>query len=112
MDLEDHTDRLFCIRLPFFRRFSPDSLCGWFSAGYFSSRGLAENAKQTQETILTSVFRGLEVVETTGFEPVTPCMSSKYSSQLSYASVFPCGGNSISQTQEKVKGFFKIFRFF
>ena len=26
-------------------------------------------------------------LETTGLEPVTPCMSSKYSSQLSYASV-------------------------
>ena len=27
------------------------------------------------------------VMETTGIEPVTPCMSSKYSNQLSYASV-------------------------
>ena len=27
------------------------------------------------------------LVETTGLEPVTPCMSSKYSNQLSYASV-------------------------
>ncbi len=27
------------------------------------------------------------MVETTGIEPVTPCMSSKYSNQLSYASV-------------------------
>ena len=27
------------------------------------------------------------LVETTGIEPVTPCMSSKYSNQLSYASV-------------------------
>ena len=27
------------------------------------------------------------LVETTGLEPVTPCMSSKYSDQLSYASV-------------------------
>ena len=26
------------------------------------------------------------LVETTGLEPVTPCMSSKYSNQLSYAS--------------------------
>ena len=26
------------------------------------------------------------MVETTGLEPVTPCMSSKYSDQLSYAS--------------------------
>ena len=26
------------------------------------------------------------MVETTGIEPVTPCMSSKYSNQLSYAS--------------------------
>lgn len=30
------------------------------------------------------------MVETTGIEPVTPCMSSKYSNQLSYASVI-CG---------------------
>ena len=27
------------------------------------------------------------LVETDGFEPSTPCMSSKYSNQLSYASV-------------------------
>ena len=27
------------------------------------------------------------LVETTGLEPVTPCMSSKYSNQLSYASI-------------------------
>ena len=27
------------------------------------------------------------LLETTGIEPVTPCMSSKYSNQLSYASV-------------------------
>ena len=27
------------------------------------------------------------LVETTGIEPVTPCMSSKYSNQLSYASI-------------------------
>ncbi len=27
-----------------------------------------------------------DLVETTGLEPVTPCMSSKYSNQLSYAS--------------------------
>ena len=31
--------------------------------------------------------RVLFVMETTGIEPVTPCMSSKYSNQLSYASV-------------------------
>ena len=29
---------------------------------------------------------GTVLVETTGLEPVTPCMSSKYSNQLSYAS--------------------------
>ena len=33
--------------------------------------------------LFTNVFY---LVETTGFEPVTPCMSSKYSNQLSYAS--------------------------
>ena len=27
------------------------------------------------------------LVETSGLEPLTPCMSSKYSNQLSYASV-------------------------
>ena len=32
-------------------------------------------------------FSGVFVVETTGIEPVTPCMSSKYSNQLSYASI-------------------------
>ena len=28
------------------------------------------------------------LVETSGLEPLTPCMSSKYSNQLSYASVY------------------------
>ncbi len=36
--------------------------------------------KRTTEVVL------LFMVETTGIEPVTPCMSSKYSNQLSYAS--------------------------
>ena len=39
--------------------------------------------KRGQPQGLTSFI----LVETTGLEPVTPCMSSKYSNQLSYASV-------------------------
>ena len=34
----------------------------------------------------TTAFAMVFMVETTGIEPVTPCMSSKYSNQLSYAS--------------------------
>ena len=37
-----------------------------------------------KKALLTQCFF---LVETTGLEPVTPCMSSMYSSQLSYASV-------------------------
>ena len=45
----------------------------------------------------------LFLVETAGFEPATPCMSSKYSNHLSYASV-PCLG-IVSQLWENVKLF-------
>ena len=39
---------------------------------------------EMKKPVNTRVYRLL--VETTGIEPVTPCMSSKYSNQLSYAS--------------------------
>ena len=44
-----------------------------------------------EETILSELPRYLAarppgLVETSGLEPLTPCMSSKYSNQLSYAS--------------------------
>ena len=48
-------------------------------------------------------------METTRFELVTPCMSSKYSNQLSYASeVFQPTGIIITQLFGKSKSFFKI----
>lgn len=53
-----------------------------------------ENGKKTppiplrslEETAVSYCTRYSGLVETTGIEPVTPCMSSKYSNQLSYAS--------------------------
>ncbi len=42
--------------------------------------------KQKQNVcLLTNVL--LLLVETIGIEPMTPCMSSRYSNQLSYASI-------------------------
>ena len=41
---------------------------------------LSAKQKDTQRCLFV-------LVETTGIEPVTPCMSSKYSNQLSYASI-------------------------
>ncbi len=35
----------------------------------------------------TTALAMVSMVETTGIEPVPPCMSSKYSNQLSYASI-------------------------
>ncbi len=53
------------------------------------------NAKKF-DPLLHQIKKGITVrcaffylVETTGIEPVTPCMSSKYSNQLSYASTEP-----------------------
>lgn len=34
------------------------------------------------------------MVETVGLEPMTPCMSSKCSNQLSYASIYDIGPNA------------------
>ena len=48
------------------------------------------------------------LVETTGIEPVTPCMSSKYSNQLSYASIFATD-DIISHSNGKCNPFLKIF---
>ena len=45
-----------------------------------------DTAKQ-QKTKTPPDLGGVLLVETTGLEPVTSCMSSKYSNQLSYASV-------------------------
>ena len=54
----------------------------------FSRKGGA--AKQTNTpSFRWGIVSGAcsDVVETSGLEPMTPCMSSKYSNQLSYASV-------------------------
>ncbi len=50
------------------------------SASWFKSYVVPTKKKRTHFGVL--------LVETTGLEPVTPCMSSKYSNQLSYASVW------------------------
>ena len=51
------------------------------------------------------------LVETIGIEPMTPCMSSMYSNQLSYASLST--GSIIPHTQKKSNPFFKkIFVYF
>ena len=47
----------------------------------WSSNAPVKNKKST------AVGAFLFLVETSGLEPLTPCMSSKYSNQLSYASV-------------------------
>ena len=44
----------------------------------------SKSSPKQKRTSLTSVF---VLVETTGIEPVTSCMSSMHSNQLSYASV-------------------------
>ena len=49
------------------------------------------------------------LVETTGLEPVTPCMSSKYSSLLSYASI---ATSIITLNLHKSKRKIKFFLFF
>ncbi len=42
----------------------------------------------------TNPCRGTGLVETVGLEPMTPCMSSKCSNQLSYASIYDIGPNA------------------
>ena len=72
-----------------------------------------------EETILPELPRFLAarpsgLVETSGLEPLTPCMSSKYSNQLSYASVFERNYNIISYLicQDKNLCFVIFCRFF
>ena len=51
-------------------------------------RGMREQVRAVPQKMNKSTQMGafVHLVETTGLEPVTPCMSSKYSNQLSYAS--------------------------
>ena len=48
---------------------------------------LVDSMLEAPRKKITTLPGGCFLVETTGIEPVTPCMSSKYSNQLSYASV-------------------------
>ena len=61
--------------------------------------------------ILQKIYPFLQyfLVETTGLEPVTPCMSSKYSDQLSYASVSGYIYDTINVSF--CQGFFYLTRF-
>ncbi len=52
------------------------------------------------------------LVETTGIEPVTPCMSSKYSNQLSYASVFFTTRLLYHKQKQNASPFLKFFDIF
>ena len=73
-----------------------------------------ENGKKTppiplrslEETAVSYCTRYSGLVETTGIEPVTPCMSSKYSNQLSYASVW--NGTIITRSAQFVNSLVKI----
>lgn len=60
------------------------SICAADAAAYIPVNTDAKVSTTQKRPPCWVVFR---VVETTGIEPVTPCMSSKYSNQLSYASV-------------------------
>ena len=51
---------------------------------------------------VAAVFAVLRLVETTGIEPVTSCMSSKHSNQLSYASEVCRTQNIIAQPENKI----------
>ena len=53
-------------------------------------RGMREQVRAVPSKMNKSTQLGafVHLVETTGLEPVTPCMSSKYSNQLSYASEY------------------------
>ena len=56
-----------------------------------SARPFWEKEKQTNTpSFRWGIVSGAcsDVVETSGLEPMTPCMSSKYSNQLSYASTY------------------------
>ena len=56
-----------------------------------------------------AVFAVLRLVETTGIEPVTSCMSSKHSNQLSYASEVCRTQNIIAQPEKKCNSKNKIY---
>ena len=71
--------------------------------GLFLFRKIRKNDKEKiPHTYVYGIF-----METTGIEPVTPCMSSKYSNQLSYASICFTTQIIISQTKGKCNPFFK-----
>ncbi len=58
---------------------------GVFFCIYWLPKRLPENISKKLEGRKVKL-KSTTLVETTGIEPVTPCMSSKYSNQLSYAS--------------------------
>ena len=58
---------------------------------------------------VAAVSAVLRLVETTGIEPVTSCMSSKYSNQLSYASEVCRTQNIIAQPEKKCNSKNKIY---
>ena len=61
---------------------------------------------------VAAVFAVLRLVETTGIEPVTSCMSSKHSNQLSYASEVCRTQNIIAQPEKKCNSKNKIYTIF
>ena len=62
------------------------------------------------EKVHLALQDGLFLVETIGIEPMTPCMSSMYSNQLSYASVQRRLLYHIRR--ENARPFFTFFKFF
>lgn len=52
-----------------------------------AKRSESEAAKNTVKALYNKVLTVFSLVETIGIEPMTPCMSSMYSNQLSYASI-------------------------
>lgn len=58
---------------------------------------------------VAAVSAVLRLVETTGIEPVTSCMSSKHSNQLSYASEVCRTQNIIAQPEKKCNSKNKIY---
>ena len=64
------------------------SICAADAAAYIPVNTDAKVSTTQKAPPVGCFFCG---VETTGIEPVTPCMSSKYSNQLSYASVCRMG---------------------
>ena len=72
--------------------------------------------KKTDRPMICRFF----LVGTGGLEPLTPCMSSRYSNQLSYAPIFNTTRNTsrtvlnyITTSENKLQAFFeKFFHFF